>query len=133
MNILVVDDHRPSADALCRLLRHAGYTAIGAGSVSEALAIGAGMPRFDLLISDLSLPDGDGLTLPKLLRQRCGGKPANAFALTGHDEWYCLDQAREAGYGAYFLKPLAVDVLLTAMARLSQRMVVPDPVAVGAS
>ena len=72
-NILLVEDHLDTAVALSRLLRLAGYRVGTAGGVQDALRLCA-TEQFDLLISDIGLPDGTGHELMRELADRSGAK-----------------------------------------------------------
>ncbi len=71
--------------------------------------------RFDLLISDLGLPDGTGFDLMNTLRER-GGPPG--IALSGYGMESDIDKTREAGFSEHLIKPVAIDRLEEAMRRL---------------
>src|SRR5437763_8306400 len=79
VQILFVEDHEDTARVLGRILRNAGFDVSHAGTVEAAHTLAASR-RFDLLISDLGLPDGSGLELMKTLRETQGLK---GIALSG--------------------------------------------------
>ena len=118
MRILVVDDHLETAVAMARLLRHEGHAVATAGTVSDALAVARQMSRIDLLLSDLELPDGDGCALLAALRQQHAGDPANAIAMSGHEESSWPANCRTAGYGLFLVKPVVFEQLLAVIRRL---------------
>ncbi|MBU6410674.1 MAG: response regulator [Verrucomicrobia bacterium] len=62
MNILLVEDHEPTRIALAQLLERRQYKVTAAGSIAEARAL-ASAQTFQLLISDIGLPDGSGYEL----------------------------------------------------------------------
>ena len=114
LNILVVEDHEDSARALARLLRHEGHHATTAGGFGEALSAAARAGRIDVLISDISLGDGEdsnGCALLRVLRERRGGGPRCAVALTGHADDHWVEECRRAGYDQFLLKPVAFEEL----------------------
>lgn len=108
LNILVVEDHVDSASALAALLRNHGHRAIVVHAAEPALALSA-CSRFDLLLTDIALPDGDGRTLLADIRKRY---EIAAIAVSG----YCMndDVARslEAGFAAHLSKPLRFTELM---------------------
>lgn len=108
--VLVVDDMLDTLDLLRRLLTRAGYQVAVASSASAALAA-AREQRPDAVVSDLGMPDCDGLELLRLLRLAAPGKlPAIAVSgFTGENE---KEAARASGFDAYFTKPLDVPGLL---------------------
>ncbi|MEJ7788140.1 MAG: ATP-binding protein, partial [Solirubrobacteraceae bacterium] len=73
LRLLMVEDHDDTRTAMCRLLRGLGYEVSATASVGAAMAI-ATQHRFDLVLSDLGLPDGSGLELMHHLRSRYGLK-----------------------------------------------------------
>ena len=85
-----------------------------AGSLAEVAALGLG-EAFDLVISDLGLPDGSGLDVPRLL-----GLPPDfpALALTGYGSEEDVRRCREAGFSAHLVKPIDFAQLEGTVARL---------------
>ena len=88
---------------LSRLLNHCGHDVAMAENVHDALTL-LGNLRFDVLLSDIGLPDGDGLELVGEARKRQPLKKAVALTALATDE----DRARgfEAGFDDYLTKPL---------------------------
>lgn len=81
-HVLVVEDHETVASAMCILFENAGRRVSTAATISEALDVAQRDPA-RLVLLDLKLPDGDGLTLvAPLLAAGCG----TVVALTGRDE-----------------------------------------------
>ena len=81
-HVLVVEDHETVASAMCILFENAGRRVSTAATISEALDVVQREPA-RLVLLDLKLPDGDGLTLvAPLLAAGCG----TVVALTGRDE-----------------------------------------------
>lgn len=111
--ILVVEDDADTARMMSRLLNSSGYPTMTAGSVAEAKQL-CDENRFDLLIADLSLPDGSGADL---LRhdQNCFGK---GIIVSGHDDQRQETVGMAAGYSDYLLKPIRFDELLTVVRRV---------------
>jgi CheY-like chemotaxis protein len=103
--ILLVDDDADTARVFQHLLRMDGYTVTLAGNVAGALKRLETEP-FDLLITDIELPDGSGLDLLQRARLR---HPLKGIVVSGHGEEAHRDKAREAGFEEYLLKP--VDLL----------------------
>jgi len=103
--ILLVDDHADTLDVMTRVLRGCGHVVRTAGSVREALAAAASGEAFDLLISDIGLPDGSGLELMAELRRahRVAG-----IALSGYGTDDDLRRSREAGFAEHLTKPVDV-------------------------
>ena len=114
-SVLLVDDHLDTCLGMSRLLRRRGFQVAVAHSVAEALAQADGA-RFDLLISDIGLPDGTGFDLMNALRRRIDGPPG--IALSGYGMETDIDKSKEAGFSEHLTKPVAIDRLDAAMRRL---------------
>jgi PAS domain S-box-containing protein len=110
-SILLVEDHEPSLQILSRLLRDAGHTVHAALNQADALAA-AQNQSFDLLVTDIGLPDGNGCDL---LKQIQALQPLPAIALTGFGGTDDIHQTREAGFCHHLTKPVVVEELLAAM------------------
>lgn len=102
LRLLVVEDHPNTLDVLARLLRRAGHTVVTATSVATALAQ-ADAQTFDLVISDIGLPDGSGNDLMAELRDRFGWR---GIALTGYGMEEDERRAYQSGFAAHLTKPV---------------------------
>jgi DNA-binding response OmpR family regulator len=103
--ILVVDDEADLAMTCARLLRRRGYAVTTAGSCADGLT----MLRRDapvLVVSDLRLPDGDGLAIVRAARAL--PVPATVIVITGFGSSSIWQSAQEAGASAYLAKPFSV-------------------------
>ena len=115
--ILFVEDHEDTARVLRRILEDAGYTVAHANSVDGARKLVAAQ-SFDLLISDLGLPDGSGLELMRLLDGN-RGLPGIALSGFGTDDDVAASSA--AGFAEHLTKPVDWPQLRDAIARLLTR------------
>jgi signal transduction histidine kinase/ActR/RegA family two-component response regulator len=115
LHLLLVEDHPDTADAMAELLRLLGHQVTVAGSVAKALAAADGR-RFDLVISDLGLPDGSGLDLMRDLAAHHG---LRGIALSGYGMDEDLRKSREAGFAAHLTKPVSLPALQAAIRRLA--------------
>ncbi len=113
-SVLLVDDHLDTCLGMSRLLKRRGYKVAVAHSVTEALATADG-ETFDLLISDIGLPDGTGFDLMNALRER-GGPPG--IALSGYGMENDIEKSREAGFSDHLIKPVTIDRLDDAIRKL---------------
>ena len=112
--ILVVDDHRDTLRSMKLLLTRLGYQVLAAENMTDALRI-AEEEEFDILLSDIGLPDGSGLELVKRIRQT-RNVPALALSGFGMDE--DLQRSRDAGFADHLTKPVSLDRLQSAIAEL---------------
>jgi two-component system NtrC family sensor kinase len=114
MRILVVDDHADTREGLRRMLERSGHHVKGAGTCADALATAAEMSagRLDVVVSDVGLPDGDGVELMQTIMSR---HACRAVALTGWGGADDLKRYAAAGIDRSFVKPVAVAELLAAL------------------
>ena len=118
--LLLVDDHEDTNRAMKRVLGRLGYAVTTAASVADALAADAAAHDsadgpFDLLLSDIGLPDGSGLDL---MRQLCESRPVRGIALSGFGTDADVQRSRDAGFAEHLTKPVSLDKLRDAIARL---------------
>ncbi|MDB5356032.1 MAG: sensor hybrid histidine kinase [Phycisphaerales bacterium] len=102
LNILLVEDHVPTLQALTMVLELKGHRVTGVSSVGEATET-AGRESFDLLISDLGLPDGSGLDLMRKVKNSFVGR---SIALSGYGMEQDIRNSREAGFTTHVTKPV---------------------------
>jgi CheY-like chemotaxis protein/anti-sigma regulatory factor (Ser/Thr protein kinase) len=112
--ILLVEDHQDTARVLRRILEKAGYGVSHAGSVQAALEL-ARQRRFDLLVSDLGLPDGTGLELMRALHEPY---QLNGIALSGFGTDDDRAASSAAGFAEHLTKPVDWPQLRSAIERL---------------
>jgi CheY-like chemotaxis protein len=113
--LLLIEDHEATLQVLLRLLGREGHQVTPARSVNEALTVAAAKP-FDLVISDLGLPDGTGIELMQKLRAVHG---LRGIALSGYGMEDDLVRSREAGFIAHLIKPVDFNQLRRAIEMLS--------------
>ena len=111
IRVLLVEDHEPTRISLARLLMHRYYEVITAGSVSEARNL-ANKNDFQILISDIGLPDGNGYDLMTELRK---SRPVKGIALTGYGMEHDIARSQDAGFLAHLTKPVGIQSLETAL------------------
>lgn len=119
LRILLVEDHGDTARIMKRLLTARGCEVQTAGDVAGALNLASGPHRFDLLISDLGLPDGSGTDLIRELRRR--GHTIPAIAVSGYGQEEDVRRSREAGFSAHLIKPTSVQRLAQTIAAVTAR------------
>jgi CheY-like chemotaxis protein len=103
---------------MARLLRRRGYDVIVAHSAADALRK-AEQASFDVLISDLGLPDGDGCKLMSELRQ--AHPDLSGIAISGFGMPKDVSRSRAAGFDEHLTKPISIDSLERALVRLLER------------
>lgn len=116
--ILVVDDSAESTEMLGKLLEIEGAFVDLARSGAEALRV-ADKKRYDLVISDISMPEMDGYQLLKELRKLPNMETVPAVALTGYGRTADIERAHEEGFAQHLVKPVDIDQLLVIVRRLT--------------
>ena len=114
LRLLVVEDHADTREMLATLLSASNYAVTAVSSVEAALQL-ASAARFDIVLSDLGLPDGTGYDLMKQLRDLHGIK---GIALSGYGMEQDQQRSREAGFLDHVIKPVNVDELMAAIQRV---------------
>lgn len=107
LRLLIVDDHEATRTVLSRLLTRGGHEVTLAASMQEALAA-FGKNHFDVIISDLGLPDGSGLDLMRELQRQ---RPVAGIALSGYGMEEDVRQTKQAGFFAHLVKPVNIEQL----------------------
>jgi two-component system, chemotaxis family, CheB/CheR fusion protein len=113
LRILLVEDHDDTAEAMAELLGALGHEVTVAGSVAAGLdAAERQGGHFDLVLSDLGLPDGSGLDLMAKLHGRYG---VRGIALSGYGMEEDVRKSLEAGFDRHLTKPINLQALQTAI------------------
>src|SRR6202011_2036037 len=114
LRILLVDDHQDTCIALERLLVRRGHLVAATHNVRSAMEA-AVRNRFDLLISDIALPDGTGTELMTWLRAISGipGIAISGFGMNGD-----IEKSLEAGFAEHLVKPVKMERLEAAIDRV---------------
>src|SRR2546430_3269586 len=107
MRILLVEDHEDTNRSLTRLLRRRGHYVQSASTVQSALDLSK-KEEFDVLISDLGLPDGSGIDLMQTLNS---GRPLLGIALTGFGMEGDIRKSHDAGFKHHLVKPIDLNKL----------------------
>jgi CheY-like chemotaxis protein len=114
LKILVVEDHLDSAAVMKYILTQAGHSVCHATSVASAIEAVTSQ-SFDVILSDIGLPDGDGVSLIKAVRQLCG---APAIALSGYGMREEIERCLRAGFSKHLIKPVTLDTLVETIAKV---------------
>ncbi|HKV10901.1 MAG TPA: ATP-binding protein [Thermoanaerobaculia bacterium] len=121
LRLLFVEDHPDTAETVSELLRMMGHDVSVAGTVAQALDVargGAADGGFDLVVSDLGLPDGSGQDLMREL-VRLYGVPGIAVSGYGMEE--DVRKSREAGFSLHLTKPVTPQMLRDAIQQVAGR------------
>jgi signal transduction histidine kinase/ActR/RegA family two-component response regulator len=111
LRILLVDDHPDTSVALERLLTRRGHIVTAARDMRSAMEA-VESRQFDLLISDVGLPDGSGLELMAHLRVTSGirGIAISGFGMNGD-----VEKSLQAGFTEHLVKPVNLEKLEAAI------------------
>ena len=114
LRILLVDDHQDTCTALERLLVRRGHLVAAAHNVRSAMEAAANN-QFDLLISDIALPDGTGTELMRFIRAM---RPVRGIAISGFGMNGDIEKSLNAGFSEHLVKPLKLEKLEAAIDRV---------------
>lgn len=114
LRILLVDDHEDTREIMSRLLSLRGHIVAKADCCAAALTL-ASSQEFDLLVSDLGLPDGTGHDLMAEIKAKYHLK---GIALSGYGMEADIKRSEEAGFSAHLTKPVDLSALEAAMEKL---------------
>ncbi|MFT3781685.1 MAG: response regulator [Nibricoccus sp.] len=105
--ILLVEDHAPTRQTLTYLLRRRKYEVASVANIAAARELAA-TQSFEVLISDIGLPDGNGCELMAEFRARFG---ISGIALTGYGMDEDVRRSEEAGFAAHLTKPVSIEAM----------------------
>lgn len=118
--VLVVDDSKDTIDMLEHLLKLRGARVTATTSGEEALRMLADR-RFDVVLSDISMPGMDGFEFLRKIRQLPGRADVPVLALTGFGRPEDIERADAAGFLSHITKPFDLEALVEKLARLPVR------------
>jgi signal transduction histidine kinase len=113
LKILLVDDHHDTCAALEKLLARRGHLVAVTHNVRSAMETAVGN-KFDLLISDIALPDGTGMDLMMQLRAIAN---VPGIAISGFGNNGDIERSLQAGFSEHLIKPIRLDNLEAAIER----------------
>jgi signal transduction histidine kinase len=114
LRLLVVEDHKPTLQVMTSLLQSIRHQVKTASDLATARQL-AENHVFDLVVSDIGLPDGSGLDLMLELRERYG---LVGIAVSGYGMDEDLKRSRDAGFREHLVKPVGLEELKDAIARV---------------
>jgi PAS domain S-box-containing protein len=116
LRLLLVEDHADTSRMLVKLLGSAGYTVRAVGSAAGALELASREP-FDLLVSDIGLPDATGYSLMQQINREHG---IAGIAMSGYGMDEDIRKSQEAGFSDHLVKPISFAQLDQAIQRLAR-------------
>ena len=112
--VLLVDDHEDTRVVMGRILSMRGFDVVEAACVEEAFAKYEEQ-TFDIVISDLGLPDGSGHELMERMQKV---RPVKGIALSGYGMEEDRKRSLEAGFSIHLIKPVELKLLDDAMQKI---------------
>jgi DNA-binding response OmpR family regulator len=100
--ILILEDHTDTRVVLSGLLKHCGHRTISSHNIADALEMLQNV-RFDVFLSDLGLPDGDGLQF--VAKAKALQPHLHTIAITARESRSEQELGRKAGFDVYLTKP----------------------------
>jgi two-component system, NarL family, nitrate/nitrite response regulator NarL len=116
MRIVICDDHAVFADSLAAVLESFGHDIVHVGGRAEPAVARALMDDVDLVVMDVTLTDGDGLSATRELATSAKAPPV--FVLTARTDPAVLAAAVESGATGVASKHLALEEVVTALGRV---------------
>ena len=117
-SILIVDDDKIILDSLCEFLKLEGYNAVGAGSYKQAISL-LQKNKFTLVITDVNLPDGNGMELLGLIKKNY--PQIVVLVITGYGTIESAVEAIKLGANDYLTKPIKVNAFMDALNQALER------------
>jgi len=114
---LVVDDVADVTEMLAVVLTHAGYSVVTAPSALAALKA-ARERQFDVIISDIGMPEMNGYQLAREMRKMPGYETVPMVAVTGYSMFDDKERSTNAGFNAHMTKPIDPRALLDLIEQL---------------
>ncbi|HEX6283750.1 MAG TPA: ATP-binding protein, partial [Pyrinomonadaceae bacterium] len=117
-DFLIVDDSEDTLAMLTQLLTLSGANVTTATNGADALRI-ASEREFDVILSDISMPEMDGFEFLQRLRQINGRQNIPVIAITGFGRAHDVERARAAGFYSHLTKPVNLDALAEVLQQLT--------------
>ena len=117
--LLVVEDDRELNKTVCSYLNQNGYEAVGCLSANEAYDAMYGGTLFDLIVSDIMMPEIDGFEFARTVREL--NKEIPILFMTARDDFASKQRGFKMGIDDYMVKPIDLDELLLRVEALLRR------------
>lgn len=125
-NFLILDDSEDTIRMLQELLETGGANVMTASNGAEALRL-AQENEFDVILSDISMPEMDGFEFLQRLRKIDGRQKVPVVAITGFGRSDDIARVRAAGFYSHLIKPLNLQALTEVLQQLAKEKNGPDP------
>lgn len=115
---LVVDDSRTMRQMVAFTLTNAGFSVVEAEDGKDAVKKVTAGPKMDIVVTDLNMPEMDGITLIKELRKMAAFKFTPILMLTTESALEKKQEGKAAGATGWIVKPFNPDILLKTIAKV---------------
>ena len=115
--ILIVDDSASLRQVVSIALKGAGYDVIEAGDGKDGISKLDGR-KINLIVSDVNMPNMDGISMVKQIKQMPNYKFTPVIMLTTENQQSTMQQGKEAGVKAWMVKPFKPEQMLDAVSKL---------------
>ncbi len=117
LRVLLIEDHEDTAQVMQNVLRQMGHEVETCSTVATACQK-LHDAQFDVLLSDIGLPDGTGIDFIKAAREIC---QTPAVALTGYGMAEDVERCLQAGFDEHLTKPIDFERLQNTLSRISAK------------
>ncbi len=116
--VLVVDDSSTVRNEVCEFLKQNGLQVVGAVDGKDGLAKLKADSQIKLVVSDVNMPNMDGLTMAEKIRSELGNATVNIIMLTTENTPSMKDRGKAAGIKGWIVKPFKGDAVLATFKKL---------------
>lgn len=118
--ILIIDDSAAIRQSISFILQQEGYETIEAQDGMEGLTVASGLSGVDLIITDVNMPNLDGIGFIKKVRELPAYKFTPILVLTTESQGSKMNEGKEAGATGWIVKPFNADKLLGIVRKVAE-------------
>lgn len=118
--LLVIDDSAAIRQSITYILQQEGYETIEAVDGLDALQKLGTADRFDCIITDVNMPNMDGITFIRKARENPVYKFVPILVLTTESQGTKMNEGKEAGATGWIVKPFSADKLLAVVKKVAE-------------
>ena len=118
--ILIVDDSAAIRQSISFILRQEGYETVEAQDGLEALTLAGTLTGLDLIITDVNMPNLDGIGFIRKVRELAQYKFTPILVLTTESQGSKMNEGKEAGATGWIVKPFNADKLLGIVRKVAE-------------
>jgi two-component system, chemotaxis family, chemotaxis protein CheY len=118
--ILIIDDSAAIRQSISFILQQEGYETVEAQDGMEGLTVASGLQGVDLIITDVNMPNLDGIGFIKRVRELPAYKFTPILVLTTESQGSKMNEGKEAGATGWIVKPFNADKLLGIVRKVAE-------------